>query len=368
MQPFPPELELFRSQLEIDPLDADAARRLESALHLRDAGPWDPLRSVLSVLEGEVVAGSPLPRPDRIEAVCLEEVLTHPKEKAERQHLIASLAGRLLHLIEGDETARTIVRFCGEPGVGAPVLRFRDSLAGVLQVTQPVDVRVAAGAERVFTAMVDRSPVLVVHRDYLQPESTLSEAEFRFLVGRSLSHIRFGHCALLQLGPDRLENLILDQFPLLVKAPIKLAARAAGAVGLGTAVKKVGDWLPGSSAGKRAVRSLGDMLPEKGQETVLPESVHEWVRAWIQGVELTADRVGLVLSGHLTSAASGILRTSTALQAFCGPIRPPGLRSMILTRGETDRLAGERLRELLRFAVSLPYLSLIDGLGPEEAI
>lgn len=360
------ELEKWRSRLEDDPLDILAAAELRTALAAGATAPAAPaLGALVDVLDGASGPEVTLPAPSVLPRSTLQDLLTHPREREERQHLFASLAGRLLHLLEGHETARAVTLYCETPGpTRQPLMGIHLELCRALDFEEPVEIRLAAGSEPVFAPFLDRAPVLLIHRSFL-PEASASTptAELRFLLARSLAHVRRGHTALLQLGPERLENVLLDSLPLKASGPIRLAARAVGSIGVGDAARKAAGWLPERLPGRKAVRALAELLPERGQETVLPDSVHDWVRGWIQGVELTADRIGLLLGGGIRGAASGILRQSDALRSYAGDAMP-GLRDLLSTGGDLDRLSVERIRELLRFAASRPYLDYVSSLRP----
>lgn len=156
------------------------------------------------------------------------------------------------------------------------------------------------------------------------------------------------------MTPERLESLVLEQVPYLVRAPLKLATRAVGWTRANEAMRKIGDWLPEKSRPQRVAQTMGDILPEKDQETVLPEFVHEWVRCWIQGVEFSADRAGFLVSGSLSASCGAILCPTTAADE-CRDWKREGLRGA-LENGLAGRARAERLRELIRFALSEDYL------------
>jgi hypothetical protein len=233
------------------------------------------------------------------------------------------------------------------------------------------DVHITRGADRLFTVLVDEAPFFCIQQDFTGEGATataetmalpFSAAEMRFGLGRLTQHVRSGHAALLQLSPERLEGLILEGVPFLVRTPLKLATRTLGWTQANVAVKKVAGWMPQRHL-QWTVSALGDLLPGKGQETVLPEVVHDWVWSWIQGVEFSADRAGLLACGSLAAACSGLLRLSPAYAAHASTLLRHGARRLLQEEAAADRATAERLRELLRFALSVEYLSYVTEKG-----
>lgn len=371
----PHPMEQHRAALEQDPTNVDAASSLRLLLAESD-GRLHPammreLRTWLEVMIG------PWPRPfvvgdaasaPRIPDAVQEELLVHPREREGRQHQYASVFGRVLHLLEGDDLSRSVLSVT-EEAVGpeyAPLRREVERCAHTLG-TPAVPIHIARGRQAVARCLVDADHYLLLHLSLIDPSGTpLSELERRFLVARLLRHQKSGHAPLLQITPERLEGLVLDQVPLLVRAPLKLATRAVGRTGMNEWARRAADRLPDQSRSKSWMQTVGELLPDKEQETLLPGQVHTWVRGWIRGVELTADRAGLLLCGDLPSAVTTLIRLSTGSPATPTPLQ----RSLAETKENVPELV-DRLRELMRFAISLPYLErrLGDlGVMEEEAI
>ena len=125
------------------------------------------------------------------------------------------------------------------------------------------------------------------------------------------------------------------------------------------AAKKIGDWLPDNSRTAKVFETVGDILPDKDQETILPEVVHDWVRGWIQGVEYSADRAGFLASGSLHSAITCIAALTPELADAWTKVGT--VRNLIGESEKLDRAAADRIRELLRFAVSREYLRYVSA-------
>jgi Zn-dependent protease with chaperone function len=140
-----------------------------------------------------------------------------------------------------------------------------------------------------------------------------------------------------------------------MRTPLKIATKTLGWTQANVAVKKMADWMPHQSL-KTTVNAMGGMLPDKDQETVLPEVAHNWVRSWIQAVEFSADRAGLLASGSPAAACSALLRLSAGYAAQVHEAHQNGAGWLLRERAAVERATSERLRELLRFAVSEPYL------------
>lgn len=366
----PDDVELWRGRLLTDPCDPVATAGLRERVSLIEPeGAREVVREVVELLGNGVGAPVSLKRERRLPLLSKtlrENLVIHPREKEQRHHQFASLLGRVIQLLQGDPTARAVLRVTerATPTSYPGLLRLVGACSRALEVPPP-DVRIARGDEAIFGALVDRSPYLCLHQDWLASGNsnpfarTLTTAELLFALGRQISLIKGGHTALLQLGSECLETLVLDQVPFLVRTPMKLAGKAAGAAQVNVAVKKIGTYLPDRSRGRRVVDTLGNLLPNKEQETFLPETVHEWVRSWVQGVDFSADRAGLLLSGSIHASLSAMLAFSPELTSAVSQAPGLGLTSLLSTCGERDRPTAERVRELLRFALSLRHLDFI---------
>jgi hypothetical protein len=362
-----PDIEAPRARLELEPLDDEAARELRAALSRTRFGAQTAgertLLDACDALDGgrQDAAEEVRSTPPRLGRAFHESVIIHPREKQGRHHQLASVLGRVLQLIDRDEVARTIARVT-EKTTPQTFPQLHDLTAGCakwLEIAAP-EIRIARGEERLFTALVDRAPFLCVHHGFFAEGSDrLSKAEALFALGHQLEHIRSGHTAFLQISPERFEGLMLDQVPFLVRTPVELATKAIGWTRANVAVKRVGEWLPQKSRSRKVVSTVGGLLPDKDQETVLPEVVHDWARSWIQGVELSADRAGLVLSGSATASCTALLRLTPELSGEAAEARTRGLRWLLLERADVNRAAAERIRELLTFAVSREYLGFL---------
>jgi hypothetical protein len=379
----PPDIESCRSQLEQELLNAEAARQMQAALSRTDVDSGSPetgrlqralaaMREVCAVLEGgrawpsDVGAARPPQLIDRAEH---EALVIHPREKQERRHQLTSLLGRVHHLLEGSELARVVARVTEKAGPQAfpELVALTEDCARALEVETPA-IHVARGEEPLFTVMLDRSPFLCVHPAFLVSKYDLSSpnplclsgAERRFAVAHQLEHIKGGHAAVLQISPDRLEALVLDQLPFLVRQPVRFAARTIAWTRANEAVKKAGERLPDESRTRRVIDTVGTLLPDRNQETILPEAVHDWLRAWIQGVEYSADRAGLLLTGSLSPACAALLRLTPNLAAQPPLLRERGARWLLQQRADAGRPTIDRLYELLRFALSPEYLGFIS--------
>lgn len=367
----PTEAADCRPLLEQDPLNADAARRLADVLRDDHA---EPARAALweacAVLNGGGLwnpVQSPFRLPHALDDSLQESLILHPGEKQQRHHKWVSLLSRLVHLLEGDAVAHTITRVTAKatPDNFPHLCRSVADWAGLFKVKEPA-VYLACGEDRLFSVMVDRQPFLCIHLDYLGGNRVgpcenllaLSSAELRFGVCRQLQHVRSGHAVLMQLSPERLEGLLLNELPFFVRHPVKLATRTIGLSQAGAAVKKVAGWLPGASRTQKVVQAVGDILPEKDQETVLPEAIHQWVRSWVQAIDYSADRAGLVAGGSVMASCSALLRLSPVYAPHVPDVLQRGAR-WLLTENAADRPAAARLRELLQFAFSEAYLGYV---------
>lgn len=359
------EAEPARRALAENPLDAEAAARLAGVLEQAPPGDaeLDALRDVCRVLNGpcEREDRSDVAPPSRLDRDLHERLVIHPREQQQRHHQLASVLGRVLHMLEGDDIARTVARVTERAAEADYPRLCREAAlcADALEVELP-PIHIARGEERFCEPLIDRSLFLCIHREWGRDGDAADSGavlvrELRFLLARSLHHVRSGHTALLQVTPERLESLVLEQLPYLVRAPLKLATRAVGWTRANEAMRKFGDWLPEKSRSQKVAQTMGDILPEKDQETVLPEFVHEWVRCWIQGVEFSADRAGLVVSESLAASCGAILCPRTAGADECRHWEREGLRA-VLANGLAGRARTERLRELVRFALSEEYL------------
>ncbi len=375
-----PALETARARLEQDPTDPVACGDLRALLvGLQPPSVSHTLAEVVDLLEASdlrapVVGERRLPR---LGKGLQESLVLHPRERAQRHHQLASVLGRLLHLLQGDESAQAIARVTEKatPESHPRLGRLTAACSRALEITPP-EIRIARGEERLFLPLVDREPFLCVHHIWTAPpvapgagearDQGLSTAELLFALGHSLQHVHSNHTALLQLGSECLEALLLDQVPFLVRTPLKFASKAVGATRINVAVKRVGDRLPDRSRSRRVVNALGNLLPDHQQQTVLPETVHEWVRAWIQGVEYSADRAGLLLCGSLPAAINVMFRLSPALAPALPDLAASGLRAALTLHRDLDRACADRIRELLRFSLSRPYLEFVIASTPME--
>jgi hypothetical protein len=367
----PINIDTCREWLEQDLLNAEAAQQLREGAKEESSHPAvAALCAVCAVLDGDA-SGDATSFAARtfcaLDRDRHESLVVHPREKQERRHRLASLFGRILHLLEGDEVAHAIARATEKamPQTFPQLCGIKDECAKSLDVNAP-EIRIARGEEVMFTVLVDKSPFLCVHRDFVSEGAVttslrLSAAETRFAVAHNLEHVKSGHAALLQITPERLENLILDEIPFLVRTPIKVGSKFLGWTRANKAVKKVGSWLPQKSRTQKVVNTVGELLPDAAQETVLPDVVHDWVRRWIQGVEFSADRAGLLLSGSIAASCSAMLRLSPDYAPQVSDIMQRGARWLLREKADVDRATAERLRELLRFAVSEEYLSFVEG-------
>lgn len=366
-------LAAVRAALRQDPTSVEAGAALRAALGAAVAPDpvHRPLRDLLALLDGG--ARAPLQAPEGWQLPVLvpalrEAMVIHPSEKEGRQHQLASLFGRAHHLLEGNDIAHAIARVTqlATPKANPRLWATNRACAAALKVAPP-PVRLACGEEALFTALLDRQPFLCVHHSFAAepPEGVLTAAELRFALARALEHICAGHTALLQISPERLERMALDELPFLVRTPLKMASRVIGWTRANEGMRLLGGKLPKGSRSGRLAGTIGDLLPDRDQETVLPEVLHDWVRGWIQGVEYSADRAGLLLSGSLGAACLMLLRLCPDLASHAVAIREQGLRWFFAELAAADRPAADRLRELLRFALSDEYLEFVTS--PMEA-
>lgn len=365
--PLPPAVEECARRLSVQPDDAGAAASLRAAAAASPELAPDTAEALHEL--ADALLGGPAWAPSRARDLrppplggrLRDQLLLHPREREEGRHRLASALGRVLHLLEGDEIARTVVRVTerAEPAEFPGLCRLRDECSRALDVPPP-PVQIARGEEPLFTALLDRAPFLCLHARYAPP-GELTPAELRFGLGRQCEHVKAGHVALLQVGAERLEGLVLDEVPFLVRTPLKLATRALGWTRANVAVKRVGRMFPEESRSRKVVSTVGDLLPDHQQDTVLPEVVHDWLRRWLQGVELSADRGGLLLCGGPGPALSGLVALTPALAPHLPAALERGLLWLLREHGGADRAASERLLELVRFAVSSEYLSFHAG-------
>ncbi len=149
-----------------------------------------------------------------------------------------------------------------------------------------------------------------------------------------------------------------------MRQPVRFAARTIAWTRANEAVKRAGERLPDQSRTRRVIDTVGTLLPDRDQETILPEVVHEWLRAWIQGVEFSADRAGLLLTGRISPACTALLRLAPGLASQLPLVRERGARWLLLERADAHRPTMDRLYELLRFALSPDYLIFVARTVP----
>lgn len=313
----PSGVDACREWLEKDLLNAEAARQLREGI-AAEAQRDDPALTALWVV-GAVLEGGALwnsveavdRTPQKFDRSLHESLVVHPREKLERRHKLASLFGRVLHLLEGDEVARTIARVTEKaaPQTFPQLCRVADECAQSLEMNTP-EIRIARGEERLFTVMVDKSPFLCAHHDFVGEGNVVP--------------------------PSRLS--------------VKLGTKVLGWTRANRAVKKVGEWLPKKSRTQKVVHTVGELLPDV---------VHDWVRSWIQGVEFSADRAGLPLSGSIAASCQALLHLSPDDAPHISDVLQHGARWLLQEKADVDRATADRLRELLRFAVSEEYLMFI---------
>jgi hypothetical protein len=364
---WPAGVEEARAALEIDPLDADAASQLRAAL-----GPvWVPDAALDTLVEvcGLLDGGPRWPDadpstapPPALDPGLYDALVIHPREKEERRHRFASLVSRVLHLLEGDPTARTVAAVTEKaaPAAFPRFCRLVEECAGWSRVQPSPAARVARGEEKPFTVLVDDAPFLYVHLAYIDEApggNPLPPPQLRFAVARLLQHVRGGHAALMQLSAERLETMVLNEVPFVFRVPVKVATKAVRWMRVRSAVKWVGGWFRPKSRTHRVVDTVGEMLPDRDQETVLPQMVHDWLWSWVEGVEFSADRAGLLACGNPAVACTAALSVERAWAERLPEARQRGLRRLIAEHGESDCLTADRLRELLRFALSEGYLA-----------
>src|SRR5688500_4686936 len=111
----PDEIEVLRARIEIDPLNAEMLGELREALRPGGGKPGvlGTLVDACEAIDGGARAESvvkPIRKP--LSKAEHEGLVVHPREKQERHHKLASLLGRVLHLLQGDESARTVTRVC----------------------------------------------------------------------------------------------------------------------------------------------------------------------------------------------------------------------------------------------------------------
>jgi hypothetical protein len=373
--PIPPLLQDSVARLEQEPLDANAARVLREDLPGQRTPPLESLAQVCAILEG----GStwPAESPGSVEGPLgdeeHEDLIRHPQEKNQTHHRWASFFGRALHLMEGNAAARVIEQASEQASSRKyPTLcRLTAHCAGLLGMEIPL-VYIGRGSDRAFAVLVNSRPYLYVHRSWLgeprQEESDgedapLSDPELLFALGRHLELIKGGHVALIQLSPEEMEGLVLDQLPLVVTVPLKVTSKAVGWTGINRAIKSVSGWFSQGSRTQTALNAMGAALPDRDQETILPETALDWVRSWVQALDYTADRAGLLLCGNFASACTTILRLCPAHAKQLPEIQQRGLRSFLQQKEGLNQAVAARLRELLRFTFSPGYLSFVARRG-----
>ena len=261
----PDALEGCRARLESDPLNAETIGDLRGALAGSGCKPavLSALNEACSVLDSATHDDSAVPALKPLSKAEHEAVVVHPREKQERRHKLASLLGRVLHLLQGDLVAKTVTRVCENGSDGA--YKSLDSANGACAAflgIQPPKFYIARGEERLFTAMLDKEAFVCAHYDFVaDSERKLTDSQLRFAVAHQQEHIKNGHAALLQISPERLEALMLDQVPFLFRTPIQLASKAVGLSRANLAAKKIGDWLPDNSRTARCSKRWATSCP-----------------------------------------------------------------------------------------------------------
>lgn len=367
-----------RARLEQEPLDADAVSRLRDAL---GPTPHTPPLAVLAdlccVLDGGQwhLPGLAFPPSEPLTTETHETLVRHPSEKKESGHRLASLFGRALYMWEGNLVAK-VIRKATEPASAhffPRLTRIWTESARWVAINEPA-IHVGRGADPAFHILVDGMPFLYVHQSWVgegpplegeRGREPLTDAELRFALARQLMHLKGGHATLLQLSGEDMEQLVLDQLPLLVTIPLKASSKVVGWTRLNRAVRSVGNWFRKSGRTQQALHGVGAILPDKEQETILPEIALDWLRGWIQVLEFTADRAGLLYSGSVAASCTSLLKLLPAHESELPEIQQRGLR-WFLQHHPGANSTRARLRELLRFALSWPYLRFLASNGQTE--
>jgi hypothetical protein len=89
------------------------------------------------------------------------------------------------------------------------------------------------------------------------------------------------------------------------------------------------------------------------------------VRSWLLGVELSADRAGLLAARSPAAAFAALLQLHAA--SAPDPALPADASLTDFLASPPDRALSERLRELLRFCFSREYLAVLERGETEEA-
>ena len=366
-----------RPLLEQNLLNGEAARQLREALgETRPAEPTlGALWEVCAVLYGGGrwhVADEPLRPAPVLDQELHDALVLHPRETQQRQHKFASWGARLMLMLDRSDMARGIARATEKamPQTFPQLTHLIAECARALQIPEP-EVHLSRGAERLFAPFTDKKAFLCVHHDYLAEAAVgngrhaalhLSPAELRFALAHQMEHIRDKHVAVLQLSPEQMEGMLLDFVaPRLLQTPIRLVQNAWSWGQVSTMVKKVAEKLPGKAITQRAVATVEGYIPDEDRETILPETAHAWVRGWMQGVEFSADRAGLLVSGSVAASCAALLRLSPEYGPQTPEVLQHGAAWLLQENANADRGAAERLRELLKFALSEPYLRFVRG-------
>jgi hypothetical protein len=209
-----------------------------------------------------------------------------------------------------------------------PFVRVLDYATSVIRVARPELYLQPHRSVGLVAAHTHQVPTLVAGAPLLQ---STNEKELAFVIGKQLAHLRPEHL-LRSAFPSRgqLQTALLAAVKLFQPALAIPDARTRTLAALVQRIDRVLQPAAREQLAKSVQRLCGDSA-----------SPSETISRWWNAIDMTADRVGLILCNDLEIAA----------RAIAGDAR------------QADLAPADRLVELLRFASSEAYLALRTQLG-----
>ena len=337
-------IESHRKLIQIDPFRQESYRALVRIFH--DQGALDKAFCTIGVLKflraatkdedfswGEAKAKAPTLGTGPLGDEQREALLTHPKAAGTLRGILQAIGGELIKVypppIEnyGCSKSDRLTSKSKEP--------FRtlcDETARQIGLTGEFDVYLSPMLGRGAVAENTEPPAIVAGRDLLK----LPQAEQRFLAARQLSIVKDNHMLVTRLGPADLMRLFYAS----VRAidphfPLPKGHEAA----IDEIAKRVGKAI--SKKGRKSLEGLAqEFMKAPGFD----------FQIWAKGVELSANRAGLVACNDLPVAVQAVWRRSFKEEA-------PALGGTT-AEIQASLNRNDDARDLLTFSVSEEFFAL----------
>jgi tetratricopeptide (TPR) repeat protein len=268
-----------------------------------------------------------------------DQLIVHPRSTGLPRRLLRIVGGELFKVFTPPMETYQIGRSDKiQPRSKEPLRSFCDEIAATLSIPAEYDIYLSGRLGKTAVPENTEVPAILLGRELVN----LPFGEQRFEVARALSYIKDNHMVVPRLNPDELELLYFGVLHMIdASAPLP--------EGRETTISETARKLS-RTISRKSKKALEDLVVEF---SITPQPDFA---AWKRGVEMTASRTGLAVSGEVGPAMTCLWRR--AQEGKDVPALGATLQELQDSLNRNDEV-----RDLLAYSVSEEYFGLRELLG-----